>query len=81
MEDNMKQQLQSMTEGLDQWCDRRQQRRVVARQRVLLCVGLLITAVLAMAMMPGHEGTWVQGSRAEAPEVAIESVTQMLLMS
>jgi len=81
MEQKTKDELLAMTDGLEAWCASRQRRRTSLRQTVLLCVALAATTGVASAMIPPREGTWVQGSHADAPEVAIQRVDQILLMS
>ena len=79
MEHSYKQQLDAMTDGLDQWCERCVRRRARLRHSATLMLALAFTLGIASLLMPSLGNTWVQGKRVGEPTMAYSSINQMLL--
>ena len=78
MEQDYKQQMRRMTDGLDQWCHRRSARRATARRGLCLVAAVSVTVAVAALLMPPAGGMKVQGSRSGDPQWAASTVCQIL---
>ena len=78
MEQDYRQQLQQMTDGLDEWCMRQNRRRAMARRSTRLAVALSAVIGAAALLMPPKADTWVQGARDATPQWAYVTTERIL---
>ena len=79
MEKDYKKELQAMTEGLAEWCHRRERRQRATRTLVRSAVLAATVAVTAMAfLVPQNTNTFVSGDLQCCTDDACNRVTLIL---
>ncbi|MCR5822755.1 MAG: hypothetical protein K6F85_07580 [Bacteroidales bacterium] len=77
MEKDYKTELQAMTEGLAEWCHRRERQRQRATHTLIGAAA--VVAVIAIAATPDPDGHYV--SRAQARTATINTIEQTTLIA
>lgn len=76
MQQDYKTEMRAMTEGLAEWCHRRERRQRATRTLIGVTA---VVAVIAIAATPDHDGHYV--SSAQARTATINTIEQTTLIA